>query len=274
MGLPTLTSAQADAMNRDHPALALIGINFATYVYETIQTALATIESELATVEGFSQNISTTTGLDYGYKAGIIQLHNGTIVSVAAGTVTLTNSTTNYVEVNAAGTVSANTSGFTSTSLPLATIVTSGGTISTVTNKRGAFALLGDNCVRAADLNSEIRTYVPKLTHSVAAESGNNIDVTIQVKDVGANNIAAIHLIELWVADSATGGLCASAPNGGITVTTGTQIQSVTLNKHIRACTDANGTLVVRVTDSGTPTFYLRAQVAGQMYTSGAITFA
>ncbi len=58
---------------------------------------------------------------------------NNVIVSVVAGTLALTDSTTNYVEVNSAGVVSANVVGFTADRIPLATVVTAGGDITSLT---------------------------------------------------------------------------------------------------------------------------------------------
>ena len=63
---------------------------------------------------------------------------SSTIVSYAGGTLTLTLSTTNYVYLNtAASCVPAfNTTGFTSTMIPLATVVTGASAITTITDNR------------------------------------------------------------------------------------------------------------------------------------------
>lgn len=80
----------------------------------------------------FDEDPSTTIGLTWGYLAGAVR--NGTsVVRVAAGTVTLTASTTNYVEVTAAGVVSDNITAFTAGSIPLRTVVTGATTITTST---------------------------------------------------------------------------------------------------------------------------------------------
>lgn len=76
------------------------------------------------------------SGLYYAYKAGTIRNDN-TVTEVVAGTILLTDAATNYVEVDpTTGTVSKNTTAFTSGKLPMATAVTSGGAITTVTDKR------------------------------------------------------------------------------------------------------------------------------------------
>lgn len=80
------------------------------------------------------------SGLNFAYGDGAVRDDN-TVTGVSASTVALTDATTNYVEVTGAGTVSKNTSGFTAGSIPLYTAVTSGGAITTVTDKR-AFLLV------------------------------------------------------------------------------------------------------------------------------------
>lgn len=84
----------------------------------------------------FAQDINTTTGLTYGYQAGRIRSDTTTSI-VAAGTVGLTASTTNYVEATVLGVVSKNTVGFSSGSFPMARVVTGGAAITSVTDMRG-----------------------------------------------------------------------------------------------------------------------------------------
>ena len=77
----------------------------------------------------------TLAGVTWNYKAGKIRNDN-VITSVAAGSVTLTDNATNYVEVNSSGVVSTNTSGFTSGSIPIRMIVLSAGTATSNTDER------------------------------------------------------------------------------------------------------------------------------------------
>jgi hypothetical protein len=78
---------------------------------------------------------AATAGLTLVYKA--FRFHNGlSTVSVASGTLALTSSNTNYVEVDRAGTVSANTTAFTSGSMPLYTIVTGLAAITSTTSAK------------------------------------------------------------------------------------------------------------------------------------------
>jgi len=84
----------------------------------------------------YAQNTGTTTGLTFGYKEGYVRNDN-VISHTAAGTIGLTDNATNYVELNTStGAITKNTSGYTSGKIPLFTVVTASGSISTVTDHR------------------------------------------------------------------------------------------------------------------------------------------
>lgn len=78
----------------------------------------------------FGKSFTTTTALTWGYYGGYWPV-DGVLTSIADGTLTLTGSTTNYVEVDRSGTVSLNTTGFTAGRYPLYSIVAG---VSTVTS--------------------------------------------------------------------------------------------------------------------------------------------
>jgi hypothetical protein len=107
---------------------------------------LRAVQSYVQGVTGLQ--VTDNGGLQIAYSLGRVSYGGGAPVSVAAGTVNLTNAATNYVECSSAGTVSANTSAFTAGALALATVVCSGGDISSVTDKRSAFFI-----VKAANID-------------------------------------------------------------------------------------------------------------------------
>lgn len=78
-------------------------------------------------------------GLFWNYNAGRIRNTAGAIVEVAAGQVALTASATNYIEVDASGAVSANTTGFTLAKKPLRVLTTDAGSVLTSVDKRVDF---------------------------------------------------------------------------------------------------------------------------------------
>ncbi len=83
----------------------------------------------------FSNAPATTSALTWGYYGGVI-LYNGVLTNIADATITLTDNTTNYVEVTRAGVVSSNTTGFTAGRVPLHTVITNSGVISSFVDER------------------------------------------------------------------------------------------------------------------------------------------
>ncbi|RCX32087.1 DUF2793 domain-containing protein [Thioalbus denitrificans] len=96
----------------------------------------------IVAMQDFSQDPGTTTGLTFGYRAGRVR-NDSAVTDVSAGTVALTASGTNYVELTGAGTVLANTSAYTSGRIPLYTVVTDGSGITSVTDRRTWVSLGG-----------------------------------------------------------------------------------------------------------------------------------
>lgn len=111
--------------------------------FQSLAERLEEIEARLVEMGAYYQyDEATTSGLDFGYRAG--QVRNDNVVwSTSAGTVTLADNATNYVEVNPAdGAVSANSSGFTAGCIPLYEVVTAAGAITSALDRR-TWALAG-----------------------------------------------------------------------------------------------------------------------------------
>lgn len=83
----------------------------------------------------FSYAPATTTGLTLGYTGGQMLL-DGVLTAISDGTVALSASVTNYIEATRTGTVSKNTTGFTAGQIPLYTVVTGSGAITSLTDVR------------------------------------------------------------------------------------------------------------------------------------------
>lgn len=95
----------------------------------------------------FGKRDSTTTGLTWGYFGGAFAFNGETQVT-GNGTVSLSDSATNYIEAAIEGSplgvsVTANTTGFTQGRIPLYTVVCSSGAIQTWVDRR-ALVLAGD----------------------------------------------------------------------------------------------------------------------------------
>jgi hypothetical protein len=84
----------------------------------------------------FKYNPDTTTGLTFGYDGATYAI-NGNPITIAAGTVALTDNATNIVEVTQAGLVQAVTLGNESR-IFLYKVVTSGGAITSIKDLRAS----------------------------------------------------------------------------------------------------------------------------------------
>lgn len=115
-------------------------------IYDSADTPVETINGLDISVSNaltdLDEDTGSVSGLTWGYQSGDIRFGNS-IISVSAGTLTLTDDATNYVEVDSAGNVSANISGFTAGSVPIREIITASGVISTSTDKRAWVLALG-----------------------------------------------------------------------------------------------------------------------------------
>lgn len=99
------------------------------------ETLINELLSAVSPAGAFGQDSDTTTGLTWGYYGGIVDV-NGTLTAISNGTLSLSASTTNYIEMSMAGVVSVNTIGYSATATPIATIATTGSAISTYTDHR------------------------------------------------------------------------------------------------------------------------------------------
>ena len=110
----------------------------------TVEGVLAELKTGVSTadtlINTFNEKASTTTGLTWGYTGGTLGTASGP-VTVADGTVLLTGSQTNYIEVSPTGTVGANITGFTQGSVPLRTVVCSAGAQTSSVDKRAFIGL-------------------------------------------------------------------------------------------------------------------------------------
>jgi len=250
-------------------------------LYEVITNLQAQIDAcyaILSAQEGLVYDHENTSGLNFAYKAGVIDDGTGTPVVVAAGTIALTASQTNYIMVNAAGTVSKSTSGWEAGKRPLAIVVagSAGFAFEDVTDRRGFIVNPADSSIAKVLLDDDIQARLSIGDFTIGAESANAIDVTIQLQDASGNAISEVRLVDIWLADAVNGGVCTTAPDGGWSITTGTLFETITANKYARVLSNTDGEIVIRVTHAaGAKTLYLALLQSGDKVTySGAITFA
>jgi hypothetical protein len=161
------TSAEQAAMDRDARNMKAAGVPLSgelETLRETLTSGNLNITSNAWDVDSlalgggaFSLNADTTSGLTLGLYGGRLNVLNG-IVTVAATTLTLSPSTTNYVQVSPAGVVSSNTAGFTAGYVPLYTVVTGVSAIAVTTMSKAMLACPPNGGIPGAMLSTAAAT--------------------------------------------------------------------------------------------------------------------
>lgn len=123
--------------NADVTATGALGLPVSEANGGTGASTFNAARTNLGAGNQFDEDPATTTGLQWGYRAG---LNPRTGASIGAGTLALTASATNYIELDpVAGTLSKNTTGFTLGRVPIRKLVTNGSGITTNTDNRPQF---------------------------------------------------------------------------------------------------------------------------------------
>jgi hypothetical protein len=161
------SSAQKSVIDRDNRNMSAGGIAMGDElndIWAAIDSGSIGITAEAKSIDSlagnggnFAHDPDTTSGLVFGYKAGRA-VFAGSVVEVSAGTVTLSASNVNYVEVNSAGTVSKNTVGWTAGSARLWKITTGTSTISTIENAKVLMSTIQSGAVTGSLLSTAAAT--------------------------------------------------------------------------------------------------------------------
>ena len=176
----------------------------------------------------FGRRQSTSSGLTWGYYGATITV-DGVLTQIANGTLTLTASTTNYVETTRAGVVSKNTTGFTAGSIPLYTVVTGAATVTSYTDCR----------LQAPPATGKLAKAMSDANTTLTADEARNQILQFTGTLTAARNIVVPLAAQQWtVFNGSTGGFglqFIGATGTGITVAAGK-----------RAIVYSDGTNVVR----------------------------
>jgi len=198
----------------------------------------------------------------------------------------LTDEQTNYIYVEADGTLTVNTTGFPAAGatphVPLATIVTSGGVydFDNVTDYRGRSIFQCVTAMTPADMNTlvgggdgdSLHVHAPNLKLTAAAEDADERVITIQCVDANDTNLSGRHLVRVWIATSDYG--APDATGNTVSVDTGTTYETETANAAYKIISDATGKVDVGITISGAATRYIMAEIDGRIYSSGQVDWA
>ena len=108
----------------------------------------------------------------------------------------------------------------------------------------------------------------------VSAEATNVVTTTIQLRNEDGTHPRG-GVARVWLSDTAGGDVVATAPDGGLEVTTGTQTTEVTAGKELVITADATGLIVMTALhEAGAKTAYANVEFMGRVCTSSKMTWA
>lgn len=117
--------------------------------------------------------------------------------------------------------------------------------------------------------NPNVASQIPNFTLGAEASNARNILVTFP------NAPGRMHVVAYLSSDANGDVVHATAPQSGWAVgANGSLLATITTNKMAHWLTEADGTLNIVITDTGTYTCYLNVCVGGAKFTSAAIAFA
>lgn len=88
-----------------------------------------------------------------------------------------------------------------------------------------------------------------------ASATTDGMDITVTAKDAAGATIDAVHCLEMWMSEAATGiGLTGDTYSGDLTAGTGAILSAHTAKKHWSVVTAATGIFVGTLVDSANPT--------------------
>ncbi len=183
----------------------------------------------------FGRRASTSAGLTWGFYGGDM-LVDGALTAISNGTLTLGASATNFVEATRAGSVSANTTGFTAGRIPLYEVVTGTATVTSYTDRRA--------WVQPAHVAGRLAlsmTANANRTLTAAEARCQILDVTSTVSLTATRDIVLPLEPQVWIVNNATTGAQSLRFIGA----TGT---GITVANARRAILYADGTNIVRAT--------------------------
>lgn len=104
--------------------------------------------------------------------------------------------------------------------------------------------------------NGNVVDTVNNVTISLAASvTTDGMDITVKVVDGYGKTVAAVHNLEMWMSEAATGlGITGDTYSGDLTVGTGNILSAITAKKHWRIQTAATGIFVATLVASANPT--------------------
>ena len=136
----------------------------------------------------------------------------------------------------------------------------------TVTSSAAELNIVDGVTATAAELNSSADAVGNSVAFAAAAGAANVSEITVTVKDGAGATVAAVHMVEVWLSDSATcAGLTATTASGAVAAkaASGADIDTHVAKKALLVQTLATGVYVLSVTDTAKSLFFICAAAPG-----------
>lgn len=133
-----------------------------------------------------------------------------------------------------------------------------------VTTSAAELNILDGVTANASQINAAAGGTGTSVSFAPAAGGANVCEVTLTVFDGAGVAVAAVHNLEVWLSDAATGaGLTGTTASGTVTAkaASGVVLVTHTAKKLLYVQTLADGTFILEITDSAKTGFYVAATV-------------
>lgn len=120
-------------------------------------------------------------------------------------------------------------------------------------------------------LNDNIADEIPTGIATVAAESANDVDVSVQFQDINASSLSRVMATQCWISDT-SGAAPAALPSGGaptIVSSQGVIIEALTASAPGTYLSNSSGLLVLRFTEAGALTKFFN-MIIGNEFIAGS----
>lgn len=108
---------------------------------------------------------------------------------------------------------------------------------------------------------------------TAGAEAANARLVTIQLKNLDGANLAAKAKATVWISATAGGVPAATAPDGAVSVSTGTLLKELTTKVLHEIVSDAAGIIAISITESTAKSFFVNVALGNVVTSSTAIAW-
>jgi hypothetical protein len=127
---------------------------------------------------------------------------------------------------------------------------------------------LAPGAVALAKLGNDSAAFMKKLLLTPTNDSDGSGKMTIRVQDANGTSLAKYCNVSLWISGSING---APASIATFAPTTGTTIFTHTANAYLTVQTDLNGVIVMDINPGVGGTWYVMAEIGGEVFTGRAI---